>query len=136
MLSSSSSAMFGSFGFPWGFQASSCFDSEKESEINHVIYAPKTSLEPLALIVMLFFLCVRRLCNSGRDPEQDIPGDQEHHEDGHGHVPLRGGRALGHQNHRRDKHPAHSPRYQTHSRNRRGCGLQSPNSATLGGLKP
>lgn len=54
MLSSSSSAMVGSFGFPWGFQASSCFDSEKESEINHVIYAPKTSLEPLALIAMLF----------------------------------------------------------------------------------
>lgn len=54
MLSSSSSAMVGSFGFPWGFQASSSFDSGRESEINHLIYTPKTSLESLALIAMLF----------------------------------------------------------------------------------
>lgn len=31
---------------------------------------------------------IRRLCNSGRNSEPDITGDQKHHPDGHGHVPL------------------------------------------------
>lgn len=44
MLSSSSSYVVGSFGFLWGFQASSSFDSGKVCEINCLIYTPKTSL--------------------------------------------------------------------------------------------
>lgn len=106
MVYSSSSYMVGSFGLLWGFQAWSSFDSGKESEISHLIYTPRASLvfslESLALTPLLFplsFLHVRGLCDPGRDPEQDIPGDQEHHEDGHGHVSLRGGRTLRHQNH-------------------------------------
>lgn len=82
MLSSSSSYMVGIFGVLWGFQAWSSFDSGKESEISHLIYTPKASLvfnlESLALIpcfFLLFFLHVRRLCDPGRDSEQDIPGD-------------------------------------------------------------